>query len=250
MHILAIIGSPRKQGNTAQVVAAVEQALIKNPGVTVEYLYLADTYLGSCIGCHVCIFKDEAKCPLHDDRDMILEKMKQADGLIFAAPVYVFQVPALVKNLIDHLAFVCHRPVFFSKYAMVITTTGGGGEKIVNKYMQQILSVWGYHIGSTLSLQTPPTEPIEQHINKNQQKINDAAQKFYKKLSAGAPTSAKFMSIVLFRILRKITFSYPDVFEADVKYYTPLRNSNYFIQTRVPVMKRGVAWLFEKIVFR
>ena len=250
MHILTIIGSPRKQGNTAHLTNTVIQLLSQHKDVTIEYLYLADSNLGSCLGCHLCIFKDESKCPLHDGRDILLEKMKKADGIIVALPVYVFSVPALFKNFIDHFAFVCHRPIFFSKYAMVIVTTGGGGEKTVIKYTEQILSAWGYHVVSKLGIQTPPMKPVKIYIEQHTKKIQKATDTFYKHMRSGPPKTASLFSVIQFRIFRKIILQYPDDFEADVRFYEPLSASHFYTDAHVSLIKKMIAFVVEKLFFR
>ena len=56
----------------------------------------------------------------------LFAKMQSADGLIVAIPVYVNDVSGIVKNWIDRLAFVCHRPEFAGKSAFLISTVGLG----------------------------------------------------------------------------------------------------------------------------
>ena len=250
MHILAIIGSPRKKGNTYKVTTAVEQLLKQQKNVTVEYLFLSDTTLGSCVGCHNCIFKDEATCPLDDDRDMILAKMQQADGIIFAVPVYVMSVPAVMKNFIDHFAFLCHRPIFFHTYVMVIATTGGWGEKKVITYMKDILSSWGMHIVSSIGLQTPPMEPVGTIIEQHKKKIQKATERFNQAVHSGKPPKVGLFSVIQFRIFQKIIFEYPDAFEADVRFYEPLKNSGFYTDVPIAGYKKAIAFVFEKLFFR
>ncbi|WP_347707330.1 NAD(P)H-dependent oxidoreductase [Clostridium sporogenes] len=49
--------------------------------------------------------------------------MEKADALIVTSPVYSLQITGLLKNSIDHMAYNFHRPRFFTKKALVITTT-------------------------------------------------------------------------------------------------------------------------------
>jgi multimeric flavodoxin WrbA len=89
-----------------------------------------------------CISKGGDLCPLKDDRDMIEEKMQEADGLVMVSPVYVMQVTSLMKNFIDRLAYRCHRPLYHGKKAIVLSTTGGMGLDKTLKYMKDITEVW------------------------------------------------------------------------------------------------------------
>jgi multimeric flavodoxin WrbA len=48
--------------------------------------------------------------------------MHAADGVIFATPVYVMNVSALMKTFIDHFSYIYHRPRFFDKKALLLST--------------------------------------------------------------------------------------------------------------------------------
>lgn len=49
--------------------------------------------------------KGEEFCPLKDDRDILIEKMVNSGGIIFASPNYFFQVSAFMKIFLDRIAF-------------------------------------------------------------------------------------------------------------------------------------------------
>ncbi|WP_297421855.1 flavodoxin family protein [Clostridium sp.] len=88
MNILAIIGSPRVNGNTYKTVRLIEQRLAeKNNEIKFEYVQLSKTNINTCKGCFICIEKGEENCPLKDDRNNLELKMKQADAVIFGSPV-------------------------------------------------------------------------------------------------------------------------------------------------------------------
>ena len=90
MKILAICGSQRK-GNTFSVLNSVREEF---PDVDYEILMLKDMDLKDCVGCYVCINRGPEKCPLKDDRDVILKKMEDADGVVFATPTNTRHVTA------------------------------------------------------------------------------------------------------------------------------------------------------------
>jgi NAD(P)H-dependent FMN reductase len=68
---------------------------------------------------------EEESCPLKDDFTFIARKMAEADGIILAAPTYAMGVRALMKNFIDRFAYTLHRPCFFDKSFMAVSTVGG-----------------------------------------------------------------------------------------------------------------------------
>ena len=91
------------------------------------------------------MIKEKILCPLKDDRSIIEEKIKNADGVIFTSPNYVFNVSGLMKNFIDRFAYVCHRPRFF-KNAIVLTTSGVGGSRFMLMNFSTALKIWGFNI--------------------------------------------------------------------------------------------------------
>ena len=87
---------------------------------------------------------------------MIIDKMKAADGLILASPVYSHMVSALMKNLFDRFGYYAHRPEFFDKYAMSMVTCSGYGGDHATQYMDKMLSVFGFNLAQPLELNYKP----------------------------------------------------------------------------------------------
>ena len=116
MKIVAICGSPHK-GSCYQVLSTIAE---DHPEVEYKLLMLGELNFGQCIGCYACIARGEDKCPLKDDRDLVVNEMLDADGVIFASPVYVNHISALMKSFIDRIGYESHRPRFFGKQAMVM----------------------------------------------------------------------------------------------------------------------------------
>lgn len=100
MKIVAIIGSPRKNGNTDTLVDSVLQGAIEN-GAETEKIYLSDLNFKGCIGCEGC--KKTGKCVVKDDMQMVYEKMNEADGIVLGSPTYFYNVTGLTKMFIDRL---------------------------------------------------------------------------------------------------------------------------------------------------
>ena len=93
MKILTICGSPRK-GGTFKVLNSIKEEF---PDINYEILMLKDMNMKDCLGCYVCINRGPEYCPLKDDRDVILRKMEEADGVIFATPRNTRHVHVLMK---------------------------------------------------------------------------------------------------------------------------------------------------------
>jgi len=125
MKVLAIIGSPSK-GHTFHIVQQIEHRLALNNDLLFEYIFLGQLNLQPCRGDYVCQSRGEQYCPIKDELSMLVQKMREVDGVIFASPVYTANVSALVKNLMDRIAYFAHRPAFLGKAAMLVTTASSG----------------------------------------------------------------------------------------------------------------------------
>uniref|UniRef100_A0A7V4JQK9 Flavodoxin family protein n=1 Tax=Thermodesulfobacterium geofontis TaxID=1295609 RepID=A0A7V4JQK9_9BACT len=104
MKILGILGSPHKDGGSAQLLLAALKAAEREEAKT-EIVSVYDGEINPCMGCinneePVCKFP----CIFDDFGKSILEKMNQAEGLIFSTPIYWFAPSGLLKILIDRMA--------------------------------------------------------------------------------------------------------------------------------------------------
>jgi multimeric flavodoxin WrbA len=154
MKILVIMGSPHK-GNTYAAAKKIEEAMRQRSDMEFEYLMLAEANLSPCRGCFVCFLKGEGFCPIDDDASVIGEKLENADGVIFASPVFGMNVTGLMKTFIDRFSYVFHRPRFFSKKALLLSTTGALGQKDVLKYLGMVVGIWGFEVAASVGLITP-----------------------------------------------------------------------------------------------
>jgi multimeric flavodoxin WrbA len=107
MKILTVLGSPKRNGNTAKVLDMLENELVAI-GHEIERVSVVDYKINGCVGCNVCIKeKDEPNCVQQDDAKKIFNKVMLADLIIYATPVYAHSFPAQMKTLIDrHYCFV------------------------------------------------------------------------------------------------------------------------------------------------
>lgn len=103
MKVIAVIGSPRKNGNT-ELLASHTLKAIGEEGIETEIVQLAGLDIRGCTACMAC--KNQDSCSIQDDLHPIYEKMKQADGIILASPVYFGSCTALLKGLIERTGYI------------------------------------------------------------------------------------------------------------------------------------------------
>jgi multimeric flavodoxin WrbA len=99
MKILALSFSPRKEGNT---MIMLDQVLLgaRQEGASTELYSLAGKTVLPCDGCNSC--RSTGTCHIkEDDMPVILEKMLEADGLVFGTPIYFYNMTAQGKAVID-----------------------------------------------------------------------------------------------------------------------------------------------------
>jgi len=98
--IMVVIGSPRKNGNSASLAKQVA-AGAKEEGATVETVFLQGLNIKACTACDACRKKLRKDCIIQDDMKALYPKIKAADGIVIASPIYWFTVSAQTKLFMD-----------------------------------------------------------------------------------------------------------------------------------------------------
>lgn len=101
MHILVISGSPRKGGNTEIMAGAFAEGA-REAGHTVAVKEASCLEVAPCLACEYC-FAHDGVCVQKDGMAEILEEVDKADMLVFASPIYWFNLTAQIKAIIDRL---------------------------------------------------------------------------------------------------------------------------------------------------
>ena len=99
--VLILTGSMRKGGNTDLLAQAFAEGAEKNNEV--EIVSVADYTVNPCIGCNSCFTREKNECFQNDDMPMIYEKLREADTVVIASPVYFYGISAQLKAVIDRL---------------------------------------------------------------------------------------------------------------------------------------------------
>ena len=106
MKVVAINGSPRKNGNTALLIQEIFK-MLENEGIETELIQLGNKKVHGCTACGICKEKKDGKCHIKNDAlNQCIEKMVEADGAIIGSPVYFADVTTEIKALIDVAAYV------------------------------------------------------------------------------------------------------------------------------------------------
>jgi multimeric flavodoxin WrbA len=99
MRVIAINGSPRKNGNTATMLKEILAGAAER-GADTRFVHLNDLNLKGCQGCLYCR-EHLGQCAQKDDFQDLLQEMKQADAVALGTPIYVFSVTGQFKCFLD-----------------------------------------------------------------------------------------------------------------------------------------------------
>ncbi len=241
MQIVAVMGTPRK-GNSYKVTQQIERLLTRKADVHLEYVFLGQIPLQACRGCYLCMAKGEQYCPLHDERDALVEKMQKADGVIFVSPVYASNVTGLMKNLMDRLAYNAHRPAFLGKPAMLVTTSAGPGTENTLKALSWFAYA-GFEIAARVGLvvSRSPRYTFMQRKSAERQ-IEKAVRLFAKALTRG-PVAPPLWRILQFHGVKANAMLDPDFYLADYQYYRD--KAHYYVDGELSWWKRSLGRLYS-----
>ncbi len=256
MKIIVINASPKGKGNTDKTVNKVENHF-KNyiKKTEFEYIYLKDFDLKFCKGCYVCLKRGEEFCPLKDNRDVLEKKIAECDGLIFASPVYVYNMSYLAKNFVDRFAYRSHRPAFHNKKAFVISTTGAVGLAFTLFCLSFPLKTWGFDIVSKLGVKFPygnfKSGIIEKMNKKAENDIKKSSRKFYINLINNKIKRPGVFGLIQF-YLQKASFGSSSRASADYKYWKSKgwleKKTKFYYASKVNVFENITALILSSLM--
>lgn len=108
-NVLVISTSLRKNSNSDALAAAFARGA-KEAGHETEHISLIGKAIGFCHGCLAC--QKTLRCVIHDDADAVAQKMLTADVLVFATPIYYYEMSGQMKTMLDRA-----NPLFPADYA-------------------------------------------------------------------------------------------------------------------------------------
>ncbi|MBQ7607741.1 MAG: flavodoxin family protein [Desulfovibrionaceae bacterium] len=133
MKVCALFGGPHKKGNTAKLLEAFLDGLRGN-GHLVQRIDLVELTIQPCKGCMACKKPTADGCIQKDDMHGVLDSVQEADLLIFASPMYWWNLAGPLKNAIDRffsLPFnaTAEKSVFSGKKLLLVMTSGQPSER-------------------------------------------------------------------------------------------------------------------------
>ena len=103
MHVCILMGSPRLNGNTAELCKHFIDELQLYQAQT-EYITLHGKKIAPCLGCYHCQnIAGEYGCVQRDDMQAVVESILRSDILVFATPIYIWQATSSMKAVMDRM---------------------------------------------------------------------------------------------------------------------------------------------------
>lgn len=127
--VLIISSSIRNKSNSEILANEALKGAI-DAGYDAELVSLKDKDIRFCKGCLAC--QKTMKCVINDDVAEIMEKVKNADALVFATPIYYYELCGQLKTLLDRL-----NPLFPQEYSFrdvyLMTTSYEEGDEVAER---------------------------------------------------------------------------------------------------------------------
>ncbi len=100
MKVIALVGSARKNGATAEAVKDMLAAVGAKEAET-DTVFLKDRNINFCVGCNFC--RTHEGCSQKDDMEALLNEMYEADAVVIGTPIFFGQMSGILKTFADRL---------------------------------------------------------------------------------------------------------------------------------------------------
>lgn len=133
MKVIAINGSPRKNGNTSQALKIMADEL-EGQGIEVEIIQIRHLNIRGCIGCGYCRTSEENQCVFKDDIvNDVAKKMREADGFILASPTYYAGIAGTMKAFLDRVFYTSSKYFKYKVATSISVVRRAGGVDVVHQ---------------------------------------------------------------------------------------------------------------------
>ena len=139
MKIVVLNGSPRKGGNTEIMINAFSKGA-ESKGHQVVTLSVGTMKVRGCMACEYC-FSHGGECAQKDDMTQVYEELKDADMVVFASPIYWFDISAQLKAVIDRLYVGATAGFHFHKTALLLDA---GADHVFDAAIAQYKAMTSY----------------------------------------------------------------------------------------------------------
>lgn len=173
---------------------------------------------------------------------------------MLASPVYVEDINGTMKTWIDRMAFTCHRPAFFGKYALLVTTSGSGSTSRALYTMKNALGIWGFHVTGMRKYRMGARMKDDELEHLFSQDVQRTASILIDSIQNGKAQKPSLFSLLSFRIQQ--IFYRRDILAGtlDRAYWEKNgwldRKTHYYMPVRTGRLKLLIGWLIGSAMAR
>lgn len=128
-----IVSTSIRNGSNSEILAHEAERGALDAGNEVEFVSLAGKDISFCRGCLAC--QKTGNCVIRDDMDALIEKVREADVLVFATPIYYYEMSGQMKVFLDR----CN-PLYISDYKFrsvyLVTASAEEGDDVAERVAQ------------------------------------------------------------------------------------------------------------------
>lgn len=121
MSKILIISTSLRNKSNSEILATSFAEGAKAVGNEVEIVSLKDKSIAFCKGCLAC--QKVGHCIIHDDANEITDKIEKADVIVWATPIYYYEMSGQMKTMIDRANPIYSREYRFKKVYLLATAT-------------------------------------------------------------------------------------------------------------------------------
>lgn len=135
MKVILFNGSPNIHGCTYTALHEIEETLQKND-IETEVFQVGSKNVRGCIGCGKC--RESGKCIFDDIVNEAIDKIKEADGVVFGSPVYYASANGTMISFLDRLFYAASQHLAYKPGAVVVSARRAGTTATydeLNKYL-------------------------------------------------------------------------------------------------------------------
>ena len=133
MRVIAINGSPRKNGNTNQALKIMADEL-EQQGIEVETIQIGHLDIHGCIHCGYCWTSEKNHCVFKDDIvNETAKKLREADGFILGSPTYYAGIAGTMKAFLDRVFFTSSGYFKYKVATSISVVRRAGGVDVVHQ---------------------------------------------------------------------------------------------------------------------
>ena len=201
MKLLGISASPRKNRSNTLVLLKEVLSGAEGEGGETEVVHLCDLKIEFCRHCESC-HKNLMVCPIKDDAHLLLTKMLESDGIIFASPVYIDHITGYLKTFLDRSTHFIHCQRLLGKYVGAVATAGGGPQQMVLDYIHHYSSICGAQYVGGVSGVVPISEEVKNRAKEMGRNLTEAIKnktEFHQEMKEILSRRDYFRRIIEFR---------------------------------------------------